>query len=1062
MSIPRLAIHRPVTMFMITFVIVLLGAISLTRLPVDLMPDTQFPSITVRVNYAGVGPLEMEELVTRPIEQAVSAVAGLDQVNSTSSEGQSVVRLNFIWGTELNEAADEVRTRVDRVRGRLPEDADPPIIFKFDSTSFPIMGIGVEGDYDPVTLREMAQNDLSPRLERVAGVAAVTIDGGLRRQIHVDLSREKITALNLSVDRVVQILRTENQNIPLGEVDEADRTLLLRSPGQFTNLDEIRNLVVLTPRAGGPSSSPGQGGVSSPGVPVYLRDIADVRDATEDRRQFMRINGKPGIRMRVTKQSGTNTVQIAEGVRREIERINRQMPGIKLGVLDDQSVFINRSINSVQEHAMLGSLLVVTIIFLFLRNVRSTLIICTSIPISVIGTFALLYFGGYTLNTLTFGGLALGIGMIVDAAIVVLENTYRHLEMGKDRVTAAIDGSEEVWSAIFTSTLTHIAVFVPMLFLTGISSIMFGQLAAVVSFSLAMSLFVAVTIVPVLCSRLLQPPDHGEGKTGFLAALNRFGDNALRRLDTFYSRMLHGALHHRPTVFATGFGLFFSAIMLLPRVGFEFQPTTDEGEVSVDAELGVGTRIELTEAVLLRLEEAVRQTVPEAVMLITQGGGGGGGGGFGNQSSHRGSIQIRLVPRTERQRSSEQIAMTLRRELSGLPGVVVRARPSGGQQMRGMPGGGGGDARLSVEIRGHDLDEQRRIAQDVKTLMDTTPGLADARLQQEQGRPELAVRVDRDKAALLGMTVTGVANTIRTNVAGTQAAMFREAGNEYPIVVRLREEDRSEVTSVGDVLLSTPQGQVLPAKNVMVMDRDTGPVQVERKNQERISRVNAETEVTLSRAVSAVQARLGEISVPQDFSVGFGNEVEEQARSFRELQLVLILAIILVYTVMASQYESLRDPFIIMFSIPLAAIGVVGMLLLTGTPFSMQAYIGVIMLAGIVVSNAILLVDYANTLRHRDKLPLRQAIETAGRHRLRPILMTSGCTMLGLLPMALGIGEGAELQAPLARVVIGGLLTSTIITLVFVPSMYTVFEEGWRGLFRRSTQPGTEVAPTET
>ncbi len=1057
MSIPRLAIHRPVTMFMITFVIVLLGAISLSRLPVDLMPDTQFPSITVRVNYSGVGPLEMEELVTRPIEQAVSAVAGLEQVNSTSSEGSSMVRLNFIWGTDLNEAADEVRTRVDRVRGRLPEDADPPIIFKFDSTSYPIMGIGVEGDYDPVTLREIAQNDLSPRLERVAGVAAVTIDGGLRRQIHVDLSREKITALNLSVDRVVQLLRTENQNIPLGEVDEADRTLLLRSPGQFTNIDEIRNLVVLTPRASGSPSS--AAGSSRPGVPVYLRDIAAVRDATEDRRSFTRINGKPGIRMRATKQSGTNTVQIAEGVRREIERINREVRGIRLAVLDDQSVFINRSINSVQEHAMIGSLLVITIIFLFLRNVRSTLIICTSIPISVIGTFALLYFGGYTLNTLTFGGLALGIGMIVDAAIVVLENTYRHLEMGKDRITAAIDGSEEVWSAIFTSTLTHIAVFVPMLFLTGVSSIMFGQLAAVVSFSLAMSLFVAVTIVPVLCSRLLDPPDHGEGKAGVMAALNRFGDRALTRLDNLYSRTLHAALHHRPTVFATGFALFVIAVLLLPRVGFEFQPTTDEGEVTVDAELAVGTRVELTEAVLLRLEEAVRQTVPETTMLITQGGGGGMGG-FGNQSSHRGSIQIRLVPRTERERSNEQIAMTLRRELSGLPGVVVRARPSGGQQGRGMPGGGGGgggDARLSVEIRGHELEEQRRIAQDVKTLLDTTPGLADARLQQEQGRPELAVRVDRDKAALLGMTVTGVANTIRTNVAGTQAAMFREGGNEYPIVVRLREEDRDEVTSVGDVLLSTPQGQVLPAKNVMVMDRDTGPVQIERKNQERITRVNAETEVTLSLAVEAVQARLGEISVPQDFSVGFGNEVEEQARSFRELQLVLILAIILVYTVMASQYESLRDPFIIMFSIPLAAIGVVGMLMVTSTPFSMQAYIGVIMLAGIVVSNAILLVDYANTLRHRDKVPLRQAIETAGRHRLRPILMTSICTMLGLVPMALGIGEGAELQAPLARVVIGGLLTSTIITLVFVPAMYTLFEEGWRGLFRRGARANTEA-----
>jgi hydrophobic/amphiphilic exporter-1 (mainly G- bacteria), HAE1 family len=1045
MSIPRLAIHRPVTMFMISFVIVLLGGISLTRLPVDLMPDTEFPSITVRVNYPGVGPLEMEELVTRPIEQAVSAVAGLERVESTSSEGNANVRLNFAWGTDLSEAADDVRTRVDRVRGRLPEDADPPTIFKFDSTAMPIMGIGVEGDYDPVTLRELAQNDLSPRLERVAGVAAVTVDGGLRRQIHVNLSREKITALNLSPDRVVQILRTENQNIPLGEVNDASRTLLLRSSGQFTNIDEIRTMVVLTRE----------------GVPVYMRDIAEVRDATEDRRQITRINGRPGIRMRLTKQSGTNTVQIAAGVRAEIARINREVAGMRLQILDDQSVFIDRAIHSVQEHAMIGSILVIAIIFLFLRDLKSTLIICTSIPISVIGTFALLYFGGYTLNTLTFGGLALGIGMIVDAAIVVLENTYRHLEMGKDRMTAAIDGSEEVWSAILASTLTHIAVFVPMLFLTGISSIMFGQLAAVVSFSLAMSLLVAVTIVPVLCSRLLDPPTHGKDARGVFGAVSRGVDRLLDGLDAFYARALHTALHHRPTVFVVGFGLFAAALYLLPRIGFEFQPTTDEGEVTVDAELAVGTRIENTEAVLIQLENRIREVVPEAVMLITQAGGGGG---FGNASTHRGSIQVRLVSRTERQRNNEQISMDLRRQLAGLPGVVVRARTSGGQNMmRGMGGGGGGPGgggagRLAVEIMGHDLDTSRRIALDVKTLMDSTPGVADSRLQREEGRPELAVRVDRDKAALLGMTVTGVANTIRTNVAGEQAAMFREAGNEYPIVVRLREEDREEVASVGDVLLSTPGGQVLPAKNVMVIDRDTGPVSIERKNQERIQRVTAETEVTLSQAVTNVQARLGEIDVDQNFSVGFGSEVEEQAKSFRELQLVLILAIVLVYTVMASQYESLRDPFIIIFSIPLAAIGVVGMLLLTKTAFSMQAYIGVIMLAGIVVSNAILLVDYTNTLRERDKMPLRNAIETAGRHRLRPILMTSACTALGLVPMALGIGEGAELQAPLARVVIGGLITSTMITLVFVPAMYTLFEEGWRGLFRKGASVASPAA----
>src|SRR5688500_11210019 len=572
MSIPRFAIERPVTMFMISGVIILLGGISLTKLPVDLMPDTQMPTITVRVNYSGVGPLEMEELVTRPIEQAVSAVAGLERVDSTSAEGNANVRLNFAWGTDLSEAADEVRTRIDRVRGRLPEDADPPTVFKFDSTAMPIMGIGVEGDFDPVTLRELAQNDLSPRLERVAGVAAVTINGGLRRQIRVDLSREKLTALNLSPDRVIQILRTENQNIPLGEVNDADRTLLLRSPGQFTDIEEIRNIVVMTRE----------------GVPVYMRDIADVRDTTEDRRSFMRIDGINGIRMQVTKQSGTNTIQIAEGVKREVERINAEVDGIQLEVLDDQSRFIERAIHSVTEHAFIGGFLVVLIIYLFLRDLKSTAIICTSIPVSVIGTFALLYFDGYTLNTLTSGGLALGIGMIVDAAIVVLENTYRHLEMGKDRMTAAIDGSEEVWSAILASTLTHIAVFVPMLFLTGVASITFGSLAAVVSFSLAMSLFVAVTIVPVLCSRFLEPPDHGEKRTGVLGSLCRWSDRALIKIDELYARGLPVALQQRPTVFGTGIALFVLALYLGRFVGVELPPTADEGEVQVDAELAVG------------------------------------------------------------------------------------------------------------------------------------------------------------------------------------------------------------------------------------------------------------------------------------------------------------------------------------------------------------------------------------------------------------------------------------------------------------------------------------------
>jgi HAE1 family hydrophobic/amphiphilic exporter-1 len=1036
MSIPRLAIHRPVTMFMISAVITLLGLISLWRLPVDLMPDVSFPSITVRVGYPGVGPLEMEELVTRPIEQAVSAVAGLQRLESTASEGNSRTTLNFAWGTDLSEAADDVRSRIDRIRARLPEEADPPILFKFDSTAFPIMGVGVEGDFDAVTLREIAQNELSQRLERVPGVAAVTVDGGLRRQIHVLLSKEKITALNLSVDRVVTLLRNENQNMPLGEVDEGDATYLLRSQGQFTNLDDIRNLVVLTKE----------------GVPVYMRDIAQVSDATEDRRSFMRINGRSGVRMRVQKQSGENTVAIAQGVKAEMERINREVPGIRLIVLDDSSLFIEQAINNVKEHALIGSILVVLIIFAFLRDWRATIIVSTSIPVSVIGTFALLYFAGFTLNTMTFGGLALGIGMIVDAAIVVLENTHRHMDMGKDRMTAAIEGAEEVWSAILASTLTHIAVFIPLLFLSGVSSVLFTQLSIVVMFSLSMSLFVAVTIVPVLCSRWLRPHEKGAGAhAGLMGRFYHASELFLQGMDERYRRIIHTALAHRPTVIGISVALVIAAIVLLPSVGFELVPQADEGEVRVDVELPVGTRIERTEAVVLQMEEAIKQAIPEATMVISTGGGGGGfgGGGMGGGGSHRGEFQIRLRPREERERTNDEIAQALRRQLSGRPGVIVRARPSGGNfQMNRMLGGG--DARLALEIRGHDLEDARRLAQEARSVMQNTPGVADVRIGREEGRPEISIRVDRPKAALFGLSVTGVAETIQTNVAGTQAAFYRERGNEYPIVVRLREEDRERIRDVEDVLLSTPQGQVVPAKNLMVVDRATGPVQIERKNQERIARVNAETEVTLSEAVDAVQDRLGQVRVPPDFSVGFGSEVEEQTQAFRQLQMMLILAIILVYAVMASQYESLRDPFIIMFSVPVAAIGVVLSLMLTGTAFSLQAYIGVIMLAGIVVSNAILLVDYTNTLRRRDYLTIRDAVELAGRTRLRPILMTSLATMLGLVPMALGIGEGAELQAPLARVVIGGLLASTLVTLVLVPAVYTLFEEGWKGLFRKA------------
>jgi HAE1 family hydrophobic/amphiphilic exporter-1 len=1041
MSIPRIAIHRPVTMFMLSAVIVLLGGIALARLPVDLLPDVTYPSVTVRVSYGGVGPLEIEELVVRPLEQTLAAVPGLEQISGTASEGQGTVRLNFAWGTDLNEATDEVRTRVDRVRGRLPEEADPPTIFKFDANASPIVELGVEGDYDRVTLREMAETDLIPRLERVEGVAAVTVDGGLRRQIRVELSKEKITALDLPVDRVVSAIRTENQNVPLGEIDEGDTTYLLRSQGQFESIDALRNLVVFTRSS----------------VPIYLRDIAEVRDATEDERSFLRINGKPGVRMRVTKQSGKNTVAIADAVRAEVARINESVPGLYLTVLQDQSRFIKQSIAAVRDAALLGAVLVVVVLFVFLRNVRSTLIICTSIPISMVGTFALLYFSGFTLNTMTFGGLALGVGMIVDASIVVLENTFRHMELGKPRMQAAIEGSEEVWSAILASTLTHIAVFVPLLFLTGVSSVLFKQLSIVVIFSLAMALFVAVTVVPVLCSRLLRLPPPLAQRRGLSGALFTASERSLMRVDNGYRSVLHAALQHRPTVVGGAALLTALAFLLLPRIPSELLPQTDEGEVSVTARMPAGSRVERANAVSLRLEEMVRAAVPEATTIVASSTGGGFFGGGGASAN----INVKLLPRTERLRTNEQIAQDLRAVLVGIAGVTITTRASGGNnQMNRMLGGGTNDSRVAVEIRGYDLEDARRVAENVLAVMRQTPGIANPQIGREEGRPELAIRVDRPKAAMLGLSVSSVANTIRTNIGGTQAAFYRERGKEYPIIVRLREEDRERVQSIDDILISSPGGQVLPAKNLLAVDTQTGPTQIERKNQERIFRVNGELDagVPLSEAIDRVKARLPGVEVPTGFSVGFGAEVEEQARAFGQLQLLLVLAVLLVYAVMASQYESLRDPFVIMFSVPVAAIGVVLVLLATSTSFSLQAYIGVIMLAGIVVSNAILLVDYTNVLRRDHGLPLRDAVELSGRTRLRPILMTSMTTILGLLPMSLGIGEGAELQAPLARVVIGGLVASTMVTLLLVPSVYTVFEEGLTGLRRGVAQSHPERA----
>jgi len=1019
MSLPQFAIRRPITIYMMTAVAVLLGGIAFMRLPVDLMPDIEYPTITVATEYAGVAPEEIETLITRPIEQSVSSAPGVERVSSTSSEGQSRVRVNFEWGTNLDEAANEIRTRLDRLRNVLPQDAQSPSLFKFDVSQFPILWMSVSADRDQRELRQFIEDQILYRFERVPGVAAVDVSGGLLREIHVDLSLEKLKAYNLSVAQVVDVLRRENLNEPVGPVLEGDFELLLRTQGEFKDVEEIRN-VVLTVRDR---------------VPIYTKDVATVEDSFQEIRQTGRVDGQPAIRLAVRKQSGANTVQVAEAVRGEIDRIHHDFPDLSVLPVFDQSRFIQTSIDNVRDSAISGSILAILVLFVFLRNFRSTLVIAASIPVAVISTFALMYFNDFTLNTLSFGGLALGVGMLVDNAIVVLENIFRHREAGKSRVAASLDGTQEVSNAVVASTLTTLAVFVPMVFLSGMSGIMFRQFSYVIAFSLLCSLLVALTLIPVLCSKYLSLKEAFAVRHPAVERIVDGSGRLLAALDEEYRRAIDWSLDHRRAVAWSVGGLLVGSLLLTPLVGVELMPETDEGEVSVRIELPSGTRLEVTDTVARELEEIIRRDVPETEHILTEVGGGG----WRQSQTHAADLRIKLVDKNRRRRSSQQIATALRPALMLRPGMRVFARPAGGQFMARL---GGSNDRVGVDIRGHDMTVAGDLALKVKQVMDNVPGVAEAQVSRREGTPEMRIHADREKAATMGLNVSDLADTLRTTVGGRIASRFRERGREYNILVRLQERDRQQLESVEQIPMNTPVGQSVPLESLVRMERTEGPVSIDRQDQERLLSVTANLEGRdLGSVMTDIETGLRELSLPSDFAILYGGEYEEQQKAFRALLLCFVLAVVLVYMVMAAQFESLRDPLVILFSIPLAGIGIVLMLFLTNTTFNIQAFIGTIMLAGIVVNNAIVLVDYINLMRRRDNMPLREAVAIGGQRRLRPILMTTLTTVLAMIPMALGLGEGGEVQAPMARVVIGGLTTSTLITLLLIPTLYATVEE---------------------
>jgi len=1024
MSIAQGPVNRPVLTSMIFLVIITLGIVSFYRLSIDLMPEVTYPVISVIASYGNVGPQEMEELVTRPMEEALAAVQGVEEITSTSSEGSSRIRVAFTWGVDLDVAANDIRDRIDRVLGRLPEDMDRPMIRKFDLSAFPILIMGISSNLNPLDLRLLVENQIKYRIERVPGVAAVDIRGGYNREVHVNLRSEKLKSLGLSPDAVIVAMRNENRNIPAGLYEKGNLEILVRTQGEYTSLEEIRNTVISI----------------RDGVPIQIRDVADVVDSWEEIRQLTRIDKKPGLRISVNKQSGANTVKSAQAVLAEIERINRDIPQIRIIPIIDTSKYIEQSIRNVGTSVVMGGFLAVVILFLFLRNISSTAIIATAIPISVIATFGLMYFGGFTLNMMTFGALALGIGMLVDSAIVVLENIYRHREQGQSSVQSALDGTSEVWSAIVASILTTIVVFFPVVFIRGMSGIMFQQMAYVVSFSLFCSLAVALTLIPMLSSRFLryQAVEHYKGEST-LHKIYALSEETFKNTEKRYGRLLDWSLSHRKVVVLVTFGVFLISVLLVRFIGVELMPAADEGEVRVNVEMAVGTRLEVLDQTTLVVENIISESVPEMQSMLTRVGGGG----YRSSGGHTAEVQVSLVPQKNRRRSSEDIANQLRRVLSNLPGVKIRTRAGQGLFLLRM--GTASTDNINVEVRGYDLATAQRLGLDVEQAVQRVRGITDTQISRQEGSPEQVIRIDRQKAADLGLSVSRIGDALETTVGGTQASYYREGGKQYRILVRLSEEDRRDLQDLLDLTVVNNRGEPVILRNVVRAIPNEGPVSLERKDQERILTVRANfTGRDMGSVISDIRRELRSIPVPKDFAILFGGDYEEQQKAFRELMFGFILAVFLVYMVMAGQFESFRDPFVVLFSIPMALIGIVITMILTGTIFSMQAFIGCIMLAGIVVNNAILLVDYTNQLRRKEGLPLIDAIRLSGSRRLRPILMTTFTTVLGLLPLSFGLGEGGEAQAPLARVVIGGLLSSTLITLVLIPVVYSLFEQRLR------------------
>ncbi len=1022
MSLTSTAVKRPIGTAMIYLSVVVIGLAAMRLLSVDLLPSVDFPRISIVTQYPGVGPEEMETLITRPIEQTVSTVDGLTAVDSQSAEGISRIQLQFGWGTNLETAVNDVRAFLDRLGNRLPDDADRPVVYKFDISSFPVAQVGVSGGGDPRRLRYLAEDTLGRRLERLEGVASVGVLGGRVREIRVELETAKLAALNISPDEVVQALARDNRNVSAGDMLDTGLEVLVRAVGEWKSAREIEDVLV----------------AQREGRPVYVRELGAVRDSFQEIRSEQWVDGAPGLVMRISKQSGANTVDVVRRVEREIERINAEYGGrVRLNVLEDSATFIEASVANVQASALYGAALAILVLLVFLRNLRATFVIALAIPISVITTFALMYFAEFTLNVVSFGGLALGIGMLVDNAIVILENIYAKREQGLPAMKAAVEGAREVVPAVVAGTLTTIVVFAPVVFIAGFAGMFFKEMAAVVAFSLLCSLAVAVTLVPSVSARLLASPRLSPRH--WRARVAAAAERPLLAVERAYGRFVSGALRTPWLVVGSAALLLAISTRLLPMVGVELMPETDEGQIDIDAELAVGTPLSETRKVIKEVERRVQEIIrpDELKNMLTSAGpenwwrpGG----------SHQGSMEINLVPVAQRERPITEIMAEVRKGLAGMPGVQIRLRQGTSNFLTRLMRGRSGE-RLSVEIRGHDIATADRLAQEVARVMRSVEGVSDAKVERDDGIDERSVRVDARRAADVGLTRSQVADVLETFVLGRVATRLRDGGDEFDVRVQLREQDRQRVEQLAKLPVQTPGGGTVPLGSVALIERRAAPASIARVNQERVTSVNGGLgDRPLDAVVADLREALQGIAVPDGFSVNIGGEFAEQQDTFGGLATGGLLAVFLVFMVMAVQFESLKHPLVVMASVPFAFIGVVISLLVTDTSLNINSFLGVIVLVGIVVNNAIVLVDYVNLLRRERGLRLRDALVEAAQRRLRPIIMTTSTTVLAMIPLAMGVGEGSELQAPLARVVVGGLLSSTLVTLLLVPCLYYVIE----------------------